>query len=484
MYHLAALQREGLPIWNSLTNASYTAYLYLLFTTADGPGLVYWDGMVGHSGKNGCRLYCGTLGRRKEGGKHYYPALLCPRDHVVLGSDHPDVNVFDLPPGGSAGYGDNLTKIVTVRNPTQWDKTKTETGLTKPPLILGLPPSRSLGIPLSMTTDIMHLAGNLSDLLLSLWRGTIDLDPMDDKTTWDWATLCDSNIWTTHGKDVENVGCHLPGSYDRKPRNIADKLNTQYKTWEFQLYTFGIAPILLYEILPSKYWSHYCKLVRGFQMMCQYSLTAEQLKDAQSLLCTWEREFELLYYQLKECRIHFVRPAVHQVAHLVPEAVQKGPPICYAQWMMERTIGNLGQQIRQPSKPFANLAREGVRRCQVNALISLIPELDDSPQVLPRGAVDLGGGYVLCRKRAKHPIFPGPELSQAIQLLLGGDQAVPRIIKWARLRLPNGQVARSLWKESDHLDRQLRISRNVKVSLLYKIECSLKLTIGSFSSKD
>ncbi|KIK26897.1 hypothetical protein PISMIDRAFT_94218, partial [Pisolithus microcarpus 441] len=56
------------------------SYPYLLFTTADGPGLVYWDGMVGHSGKNGCRMYCGTLGRRKHHGKHYYPALLRPRD--------------------------------------------------------------------------------------------------------------------------------------------------------------------------------------------------------------------------------------------------------------------------------------------------------------------------------------------------------------------------------------------------------------------
>ncbi|KAG8217046.1 hypothetical protein J3R82DRAFT_5037 [Butyriboletus roseoflavus] len=197
--------------------------------------------------------------------------------------------------------------------------------------------------------------------------------------------------------------------------------------------------------------------------MCQYSLTAEQLKDAQSLLCRWQCEFELLYYQLKECHIHFVCPAVHQVAHLVPEVIQKGPPICYAQWTMECTIGNLGQQIRQPSKPFTNLAREEVWCCQVNALISLIPELDDSPQAVPRGAVDLGGGYVLCCKCAKHPISPDAELTQAIQLLLGSDQAVPCIIKWAWLCLPNGQVAQSLWKESDHLDQQLCISRNVKL---------------------
>ena len=62
---------------------------------------------------------------------------------------------------------------------------------------------------------------------------------------------------------------------------------------------------------------------------------------------------------------------------------------------MERIIDNLGQEIRQPSKPFANLTQEGVRRCQVNTLLSVMPELNASPKGLPYGAEDLGDGYVL-----------------------------------------------------------------------------------------
>ncbi|KIK24141.1 hypothetical protein PISMIDRAFT_82983, partial [Pisolithus microcarpus 441] len=58
----------------------YLSNLYLLFTTADGPGLVYWSGMVGHSGKNGCQMYCGILSRHRTQGKHYYLALLKPCD--------------------------------------------------------------------------------------------------------------------------------------------------------------------------------------------------------------------------------------------------------------------------------------------------------------------------------------------------------------------------------------------------------------------
>ena len=41
----------------------------------------------------------------------------------------------------------------------------------------------------------------------------------------------------------------------------------------------------------------------------------------------------------------------------------------------------------------------------------------------------------------------------------------PHIIRWARLRLPNGQIARSSWKEKlKSADSQVRTARNIKVS--------------------
>ncbi|KAI0684207.1 hypothetical protein BC835DRAFT_1293604 [Cytidiella melzeri] len=39
----------------------------------------------------------------------------------------------------------------------------------------------------------------------------------------------------------------------------------------------------------------------------------------------------------------------------------------------------------------------------------------------------------------------------------------PRVARWARLRLPTGQVARSLWTEEGRALNKIRISRNVKV---------------------
>ncbi|KAJ7182575.1 hypothetical protein C8R43DRAFT_827377, partial [Mycena crocata] len=63
---------------------------FLLLGTADGPGLAMIDGLVGHTGAYGCRIFCPVKGRRKPGAGTYYPALLKPNDYTVSGCDHDD----------------------------------------------------------------------------------------------------------------------------------------------------------------------------------------------------------------------------------------------------------------------------------------------------------------------------------------------------------------------------------------------------------
>ncbi|KIK81521.1 hypothetical protein PAXRUDRAFT_123733, partial [Paxillus rubicundulus Ve08.2h10] len=59
----------------------------------------------------------------------------------------------------------------------------------------------------------MHLVGNLSNLLISLWRSSIDCAPTDNIATWQWAVLKDHNVWQVHGEAVNNAGPHIPGSF-------------------------------------------------------------------------------------------------------------------------------------------------------------------------------------------------------------------------------------------------------------------------------
>ncbi|KAG2050113.1 hypothetical protein BDR06DRAFT_984131 [Suillus hirtellus] len=225
----------------------------------------------------------------------------------------------------------------------------------------------------------MHLAGNLSDLLISLWCGMIDYATTDNVIMWDWAVLCDVEAWSAHRELVAQAGPFLPGSFDCKPHNIAEKLNTSYKTWKFQLYIF-------------------------------------------------------------DC-IHFIHPCIYQTNYLVAETICKDPPICYTQWTMEHTIRNLGQEIHQPSCPYTNLSQEGVQCCQVNTLLSAIPELNEPSKGLLIGAIDLGDGFALLQNVTDmHSV-------------------------WL-------EIARSVWRETLKPSDQTYTSHNVKIKYHGEVQFS------------
>ena len=376
LYHLAALQKEGLMIWDAAEDRIFKSYPYLLLVIADGPGMTYLNGLVGHLGAYGCRLYCPTKGRHKPNTGIYYPALLLPLDYTVAGCDHADINVRHIPPTSTDEYSRNLAYVMRSPNETQYKLRRKETGISKPSLFSGLPTNRHLPIPGCFPADLMHLVSlNLTELLIALWHGTLDCDPGDSRDTWDWAVL-KGEIWQIHGKRVGDTKPYLPGSFDRPPCNPAEKISSGYKAWEFLTYIFGLGPGVFLDVLPDIYWTHFCKLVAGIRLLYQRVIRQAQLLAAHKLLVSFVEEYEELYYQQKVERIHFCRQSVHALPHMAPEVVRVGPGSYYTQWTMERTIGNLGEEIKQPSNPYANLSQRGICRSQVNALKTMIPDLE------------------------------------------------------------------------------------------------------------
>lgn len=472
LHHLCALQREGLNIWDASTDRLFMSKLFLGLNTADGPGMAYLNGLVGHHGKFGCRLYCSVPSRHKPNAPHYYPALLKPNDYIMQGCDHSDLSHFVSTSTSSTWYLRNLRSLLQSPNETQYRKRRLETGITKPTIFLGVVSDRILGIPGCFGSDVMHLGSfNLADLLVSLWRGQIDNEQTDPTSEWPWAVLR-GNTWEEHGKAVADATPYLPGSFDRPPRNIAEKVNSGYKAWEWLLYLYGLAPALLYGILPQLYYSHFCKLVKAMKIIQQHHIKTSDLIAAESLLRSFAYEFEMIYYQRRIDRLHFCRPSIHALLHLAPEVTRIGPPICSSQWTMERTIGNLGEEVRQPSNPYANLSQRGLLRCQINALIAMIPDFQHVPPVLPRGGIDLGEGYALLRAQDRYDRAMRTCEAQALATYLWNLHKIalgphcPKIARWARLRLPNSQVARSRWKEIQKPLNKVRIARNIKVNFI------------------
>ncbi|KAL1725665.1 hypothetical protein EV714DRAFT_220906 [Schizophyllum commune] len=318
-----------------------------------------------------------------------------------------------------------------------------------------------------------HIALNIPDLLIGLWRATLycDKDNGDSIDTWKWAVLR-GDMWKAHGKTVADATPYLPAIFDRPPRNPADKINSGYKAIEYLNWLFVLGPGLLYHVLPEPYFSHFCMLTCAIRKLHSRSISPDALRDSQSMLLTFVTNFENIYYEQRTARIHFMRQSIHSLTHLAREIHLLGPAGLYSQWTMERTIGNLGQEIRQPSNPYSNLSERAVIRAQLNAVKALIPGLGGpapAPNRLVQRAHDLGRGYSFRRARDEIAQAMPSSHADALRDYLEQHRVTSatglhplRVQRWARLALPNGHVCRSAWKEETKAHGSgLRIARNI-----------------------
>jgi hypothetical protein len=108
---------------------------------------------------------------------------------------------------------------------------------------------------------------------------------------WTWAVLQHCEIWHDYGKAIAGTLHYLPSLFNCPPCNIAEKLTSGYKAWEFLLYMYGLGPSLLYGVLPEAYYTNYCKFVSGMQFMNQHKISLSNLWDACLVLCDFVTEF-------------------------------------------------------------------------------------------------------------------------------------------------------------------------------------------------
>ncbi|PBK73221.1 hypothetical protein ARMSODRAFT_1068079 [Armillaria solidipes] len=507
LHHLAVIQKEGLLIWDSskadspeagvllnITTPSsrnedlesefspstslFICNPFLALVTADGPAQAMLSGCIGHHGKYGCHYFCPLKGRHKPGGTHYYAARLKPDNYSVSGCSHDDVDLRDLLTNFDAAsceqrYHKNLAWVVTSPNQTQYEARHLETGISKPSIFSSLPQDHMLPMLTCFPGDIMHLPClNQMDLYLPLWRGKFECDiATNNRNLWHWAVL-QGNVWKEHGKLVAEVTPWIPA-------------------WEYLLYFFGLSPTLLYGILPDDIWEYHCKNVRAWCIMLQDEILPEELREADMLFTEVSDGFEEIYIQRRTDRLHLGCQSGHTPSHLPQGTTHHGPPIIYSQWPMEQTIGNLTEEVKQHSNPFTNLAQRALRRCHINALKTILADLDPSNgnTSIPHNAIDLGKGYVLLPKidPVQHDITASEERAIKLYLMqlgyvLGSTWHCSQVRRWARLRLPTGQNVRSLWIEQYKPLNRLRSSRHVKINLNGQHRFAETVALGQYAT--
>ena len=496
LYHVAALQREGLRVYDAYLDMVVPRTTpFVLFGTADSLGSAAMSGMVGHSGQYGCRLYCDMPGRRRKRESHYYPVMNKPSICTVPECSHADVSADDLVSyrqGLPGKYSDNIKCLLASDTQKTFRERRLEFGLCKQTLFSGLP-RQLLRVPSIFTMDIMHLSVlNDPDLFMKLFTGKLDVFEPDNRDTWDWAVFYKNNVlWSAHGESVSLSVPFLPSSFGRAPRDPAKRLNSGYKAWEFQMYLYGLGPTLFRLLLPEKYWINYCKLVSGVRLLQRHHISREDLLKGHQTLMDFVYEFEDLYYQRKESRIHFVRQSIHMLTHIAPETIRAGPLSCYAQWTLETAIGNLGREIRQDRDLYANLTQRAILRAQINSLRARFPEIqlefnDPASSSITSNACVFENykGYVFLPHRETQPT-PLAEDELVALLVYWQKQGWPNqhtwenaVCRWAKLQLPNGQRARSVWFESNVRSASVRRASCVEVRNMFTISALIQLVLG------
>jgi hypothetical protein len=141
LHHVAAINEHthedgnrGLLIWDAFKNAMFYSKLFIALATADGPGMTYLNGLVGHKGKSGCRVFCSFPGRRRERARIYYPAFLKANGPPVRGADHADISFTTLRAMDSAGYDRALAKACQSTSNAEFERQRLASGICKPSL--------------------------------------------------------------------------------------------------------------------------------------------------------------------------------------------------------------------------------------------------------------------------------------------------------------------------------------------------------------
>lgn len=251
LHHLAALQNDGLKIWNCLTYKVVICRPWLFATGADAPGSAQVSRIVPPNGVLGCRYRCKKKGRRKPGKSMYYPALLRPNNYTVPECDQADIDANTVHRSSINTYHEDVVYLIQAQPGADYRERRKITGLVKPCILSGLP--RTVPPPMCFPGDLMHVGSlNITELFLQIWRGTIDCDPTDDRSLWDWATL-KGDAWIRHGEEVVKAAPYLPGSFGDAPRNIAEKAKSGYKAHEFKIWFYLYGPAMLYGVIPDIY---------------------------------------------------------------------------------------------------------------------------------------------------------------------------------------------------------------------------------------
>lgn len=122
-HHLAALQKEGVRIWDASEDRIFSSRPWFVLSTADAMAQCEMDGTVGHRGKAGCRYTCKMEGRHAPGDSTHYMSHLAPDNYNVPSCSHEDFDIdfYSTNQRLPQEYQKDLRYVLESTGPTQYN---------------------------------------------------------------------------------------------------------------------------------------------------------------------------------------------------------------------------------------------------------------------------------------------------------------------------------------------------------------------------
>ncbi|KAF8698921.1 Transposase family tnp2, partial [Rhizoctonia solani] len=219
---------------------------------------------------------------------------------------------------------------------------------------------RSINLPSNFPYNIMHLLfKNLVPNMVKHWTG--DFKGLDKGT----GTYRISKAqWMMVGLLTARATQTIPSVFVGTLPDIAQD-QSLFKAEAYSFWIQYLAPILLKDVMPQKYYNHVLALCEIILLCLQFKITRIKVDKLQAMINNWVLKYEMYYYQYQTSQLPTCPLTIHALLHIPYYILQTGP--LWASWafVMERFCGRLLPAVRNCTRPYIQLDNYIERRAQL-----------------------------------------------------------------------------------------------------------------------
>ena len=236
--------------------------------------------------------------------------------------------------------------------------------------------------------DYMHcILLGVTRLLVRLWFTTTEINTYSLSS---FVNLVDARI----------ARLKPPHTITRLPRSISEHFKF-WKAAELRSWLFYYSVPVLIDIMKPRFWYHYCAFVAGISILCQDSISVDDIETSKTYLRYFVFMFESLYGK------QFLTMNIHSLLHLPDNVLDLGPLWSVSCFPFENANGELlkmfhgtqhvDMQIVSAVNVIQNLPlltdMVTTKSTEVRAFIQHLLKTDKLSALIPKSCNFVGKGY-------------------------------------------------------------------------------------------